>query len=562
MTMKKVLLALVMTWCFGLLGTVFAQTPVPPAEPPAAPAAAPATAVAAAPPAMITDADIKALSGPKAEDKAKGDPGGTITGNVADIPVGDMKKGLTLADVVNQIGQNTIAINFVWTLVAGFLVMFMQAGFAIVETGLCRAKNANHTMMMNFMVYGAGMLAYWLIGFAIQEGGVGAVSNLGGTAPLSSEFAVKLFGKDFGLWGMNGIMLRGSTYDVGVMVMFLFQMVFMDTALTIVTGTAAERWKYSAFIISSIVMGAFTYPLFANWAWGGGWLATLGSSFGLGHGYSDFAGSGVVHAVGGLTAMAMGILIGPRIGKYTRDGKPNAMPGHDITMVLLGCFILAFGWFGFNPGSTLGASANGNLRISSIAVNTMLAGMAGSFAAMCYMWTRYGKPDASMTGNGLLAGLVAITAPSGFVNPTASVIIGVIAGLLVCLSVEFIDRVLRVDDPVGAISVHGTNGIWGVISVGLFADGKSNYAGAWNGVPGSVTGLFYGDGGQLVAQLMGVATLIGFVFTMSFVLNMIIHAVMGQRVSARTELEGLDIPEMGAVAYPDFVLKADAMGME
>ena len=231
-------------------------------------------------------------------------------------------------------------------------------------------------------------------------------------------------------------------------------------------------------------------------------------------------------------------------------------------MVLLGCFILAFGWFGFNPGSTLGASANGNLRISSIAVNTMLAGMAGSFGAMCYMWWRYGKPDASMTGNGLLAGLVAITAPSGFVNPTASVIIGLIAGVLVCLSVEFIDRVLRVDDPVGAISVHGTNGLWGVISVGLFADGRSNYGGAWNGVPGSVTGLFYGDFSQLVAQLMGVATLIGFVFTMSFVLNLLIEAVMGQRVSAKTELEGLDIPEMGAVAYPDFVLKADAMGVE
>jgi Amt family ammonium transporter len=511
---------------------------------------------------MLTDADIKGLSGPKAEDKAKGDPGGTITGNVADVPIGDAKKGLTIGDVVNQVGQNMIAINFVWTLVTGFLVMFMQAGFAIVETGLCRAKNANHTMMMNFMVYGAGMLAYWLIGFAIQEGGVGAVANLGGTAPLNGEYAVHLFGKDWGLFGMNGVMLGGATYDVGVMVMFLFQMVFMDTALTIVTGTCAERWKYSTFLVSSVLMGAFTYPIYANWAWGGGWLANLGANYGLGHGYSDFAGSGVVHAVGGITALALGIIIGPRIGKYTRDGRANPIPGHDITMVLLGCFILAFGWFGFNPGSTLGASANGNLRIGSIAVNTMLAGMAGSFGAMCYMWARYGKPDASMTGNGLLAGLVAITAPSGFVNPMSAVLIGLIAGVLVCLSVEFIDRVLRVDDPVGAISVHGTNGLWGVISVGLFADGRSNYAGAWNGVPGSVTGLFYGDAGQLVAQLIGVATLIGFVFTFSFVLNLAVDAVMGQRVSARTELEGLDIPEMGAVAYPDFVLKADAMGVE
>ena len=309
-------------------------------------------------------------------------------------------------------------------------------------------------------------------------------------------------------------------------------------------------------------MGAFTYPIFANWAWGGGWLAALGSNYGLGHGYSDFAGSGVVHSVGGITALAMAIMIGPRIGKFTRDGKPNAIPGHDIVLVLLGCFILAFGWFGFNPGSTLGAAANGNLRISSIAVNTMLAGMAGSFGAMYYMWIRYGKPDASMTGNGLLAGLVAITAPSGFVNPMASVIIGLVAGVLVCLSCEFIERKMKLDDVVGAISVHGTNGIWGVISVGLFADGKSNYAGAWNSVPGAVTGLFYGDAGQLVAQLVGVATLVGFVFSFSFVLNMIIEAVWGHRVSAKVELEGLDIPEMGALGYPEFVLKPETVGVQ
>jgi ammonium transporter, Amt family len=305
------------------------------------------------------------------------------------------------------------------------------------------------------------------------------------------------------------------------------------------------------------VMGAFIYPLFANWAWGGGWLATLGTNFGLGHGYADFAGSGVVHAVGGVSALAMGIMIGPRIGKYGRDGKVNAIPAHDIVLVLLGCFILAFGWFGFNPGSTLGASSNGNLRISSIAVNTMLAGMAGSFSAILYMWIRYGKPDASMSGNGLLAGLVAITAPSGFVNPIASVIIGFIAGGLVCISVEYFDRVAKVDDPVGAISVHGVNGIWGVISLGLFADGKSNYGGSWNGVSGSVTGLFYGDPGQLVAQLIGVAALVGLVFTMSFVVNMAIDFFVGQRVPARAELEGLDIPEMGALCYPDFVLKTE-----
>jgi Amt family ammonium transporter len=551
MTMKKLCLIFAMTAALGV-GWARAQTPAAPTTPAAAAQAAPAAA-----PTPITDADLKAVAAPKREDRAKGDPAGTMTGTVADIPVSDMKKGLTLDDLVNTVGQNVIAANFIWTLITGFLVMFMQAGFAIVETGLGRAKNANHTMMMNFMVYGVGMLAYWLIGFAIQEGGVGAVANLGGTAPLNSEFAIHLFGKDWGLFGQKGMFLGGSTYDVGVMVMFLFQMVFMDTALTIVTGTAAERWKYSAFIISSLIMGAFTYPLFANWAWGGGWLATLGSNYGLGHGYADFAGSGVVHSVGGITALAMAIIIGPRIGKYTRDGKPNAIPGHDIVLVLTGCFILAFGWFGFNPGSTLGAATSGNLRISSVAVNTMLAGMAGSFGAMYYMWLRYGKPDASMTGNGLLAGLVAITAPSGFVNPACACIIGLIAGVLCALSVEFVDRKLKLDDVVGAISVHGTNGLWGVISVGLFADGRSNYAGAWNGVPGSVTGLFYGDAGQLVAQLIGVATLVGFVFTFSFVVNMIIEAVWGHRVDAKTELEGLDIPEMGALGYPEFVLRPD-----
>jgi ammonium transporter, Amt family len=539
-------------------GLCAAQTPAAPAAtpPPAAPAAAAPATPAKPVPVPITDQDLKSIDAPKPEVRAKGDPDGGLTGTVADVAVSDAKKGLTLADLVNQVGQNKIGINFMWTLICGFMVMFMQAGFAIVETGLCRAKNANHTMMMNFIVYGVGMLAFWLIGFPLQMGGVGAVGNLGGTAPLSAEYAINIFGKPFGLFGQNGFFLtHNGSYDVGVMVVFLFQMVFMDTALTIVTGTAAERWKYTAFIVSSFVLGAFTYPLFANWAWGGGWLANLGTNFGLGKGYCDFAGSGVVHSIGGLTALALGIIIGPRIGKYTRQGKPNAIPGHDIVLVLTGCFILIFGWFGFNPGSTLGASGSGNLRISSVAVNTMLAGMAGGFSAMFYMWIRYGKPDASMSGNGLLAGLVAITAPSGFVNPVSSVIIGLIAGVLVCLSVEFVDRVMKVDDPVGAISVHGANGLWGVIAVGLFADGKSNYGGSWNGVNGSVTGLFYGDASQLVAQLMGVATLIGVVFTFSFVLNLIIDACVGQRVSAKNELEGLDLPEMGALGYPEFELK-------
>jgi Amt family ammonium transporter len=515
----------------------------------------------AAPPKPITTADIKNISGPSTAELAKGDPGGTITGTVNDIPVSDPKVGLTLADVINTVGQNRIADNFIWTLVTGYLVMFMQAGFAAVETGLCRAKNANHTFMMNFMVYGFGLFAYWVMGFALQQGGSAGNTNLGGLNPLNAEFTIHfLGGKPWGLFGERGFFLSGHSYDVGIMVLFLFEMVFMDTAATIVTGAAAERWKFLAFAMSSVFIAAITYPLYANWAWGGGWTSQLGVNYGLGHGYCDFAGSGVVHAVGGITALAVSMIIGPRIGKYTREGKANPMPGHDITMVLLGCFILAFGWFGFNPGSTLGASGNGNLRIGCIAVNTMLAGCTGSIASLLYMWIRFGKPDASMAGNGLLAGLVAITAPSGFVNTVGAAIIGFFAGMLVCLSVEFIERVLKVDDPVGAISVHGTCGLWGVISVGLFADGTSNYGGSWNGVNGSVTGLFYGDPSQLVVQLIGCATLIGVVFTISYVLNWLVDVIAGQRVGAQSELEGLDLPEMGALGYPEFQLVTAGLG--
>ncbi|MGB7548172.1 MAG: ammonium transporter, partial [Terracidiphilus sp.] len=488
---------------------------------------------------------------------ASGDPGGALTGTINDVPVADAKAGLTLGDVANQVGQNKIGINFTWTLIAGFLVMFMQAGFAMVEAGLCRVKNANHTYMMNFLVYACGLFAYWIIGFAIQMGGAAGNGNLGGLQPLASEHALSLFGTHWGIFGQSGMFLAGHTYDVGVMVIFLFQMVFMDTALTIVTGAAAERWKFLAFAVSSVLMGAFTYPLFANWAWGGGWLSQMGTNLGLGKGYCDFAGSGVVHAVGGLTALAVALVIGPRIGKFNRNGSANAIIGHDISAVLIGCFILAFGWFGFNPGSTLGASGAGCLRIGSVAVNTMLAGCTGTFGALLYMWIMKGKPDASMSGNGLLAGLVAITAPSGFVNTTGSAIIGFVAGVLVCFSVAYIENHLKVDDPVGAISVHGTCGLWGVLSVGLFADGTSNYGGAWNGVNGSVTGLFYGDASQLVAQLVGIATLVGFVFTFSFVLNWVLDIFLGQRVSAETEVAGLDLPEMGQLGYPEFVLRPE-----
>ncbi len=526
----------------------------------AAPAAAPTAAAPPSPPPA--DAQLKDAAGkaPALADQQKGDPGGTITGTINDVPPADTKVGVTLPDVANQVGQNKIAVNFVWTLVTGFLVMFMQAGFAMVESGLCRVKNANHTYMMNFFVYGCGLLAYWLIGFAIQMGGAAGNANLGGLQPLTPEHSMTFFGKAWGVFGGAGMFLSGHSYDVGVMVIFLFEMVFMDTALTIVTGACAERWKFITFSVSSVLMGAFTYPLYGNWAWGAGWLSQLGSNLGMGKGYCDFAGSGVVHAVGGITALAVSMIIGPRIGKFNKDGSSNAIIGHDISAVLIGCFILAFGWFGFNPGSTLGASAAGNLRIGSIAVNTMLAGCTGTFGAILYMWGLKGKPDASMSGNGLLAGLVAITAPSGFVSTVGAAIIGLVAGVLVCLSVAFIENVMKVDDPVGAISVHGTCGLWGVISIGLLADGTSNYGGSWNGVTGSVTGIFYGGDGlsQLAAQLVGVSTLLGFVFTFSFLLNLILEVIVGQRVSAETEIAGLDIPEMGQLGYPEFVFREES----
>ena len=519
-----------------------------------------AQAAAAPQPPSSADAELKgaAAKAPSTADLQKGDPGGTLTGTINDVPASDSKAGVTVPDVGNQVGQNKVAINFTWTLVCGFLVMFMQAGFAMVESGLTRVKNANHTYMMNFFVYGCGLLAYWLIGFAIQMGGAAGNANLGGLQPLASEHSLSLFGKTWGIFGGAGMFLSGHTYDVGVMVIFLFEMVFMDTALTIVTGACAERWKFITFSVASVLMGAFTYPIFGNWAWGAGWLSQLGTNLGLGKGYCDFAGSGVVHSVGGITALAVCLIVGPRIGKFNRDGSGNAIIGHDISAVLIGCFILAFGWFGFNPGSTLGASANGNLRIGSIAVNTMLAGCTGTFGAILYMWALKGKPDASMSGNRLLAGLVAITAPSGFVNTVGAAIIGLVAGVLVCLSCAFIENVMKVDDPVGAISVHGTNGLWGVLSVGLFADGTSNYGGSWNGVTGSVTGLFYGDASQLAAQLVGISTLLGFVFTFSFLLNLILEFFIGHRVSAETEIAGLDIPEMGQLGYPEFVFRPEA----
>jgi ammonium transporter, Amt family len=485
-----------------------------------------------------------------AQAAAQADPTGATTGKASDVTVKDAAAP-TLAEVMETVGHNKIAINFVWTLICGFIVMFMQAGFAIVETGFTRAKNAAHTMSMNFMVYALGMLGYWVSGFALHMGGVGNLAVLGGTPPLTHEFTVTLAGHTMGLFGTQGFFLAGGFYDVGVFALFLFQMVFMDTAATIPTGVMAERWKFSSFCIFAFLMGGFVYPIYANWVWGGGWLATLGSNFGIGHGHVDFAGSSVVHLVGGVAGLAGGIVLGPRLGKYNKNGTANVIAPHHLPMGFLGTFILAFGWFGFNPGSTL---AGGDLRIAVVATNTMLASAGGALSAMLYMWIVYGKPDPGMMINGMLAGLVAITAPCAFVNAPVSVLIGLISGVLVIWAALFIEKTLKIDDPVGAIAVHGVNGAWGIVALGLFADGS--YGDGWNGVPGTVKGLFYGDASQLVAELIGIAACFVWVFVTFFIFFKIIDAVVGNRVPAADELAGLDIPEMGALAYPDFHLKA------
>ena len=452
--------------------------------------------------------------------------------------------------LADSVGHNRVAINFMWTLFTGFLVMFMQAGFALVETGLCRAKNASHTMSMNFMIYPLGMLGFYICGFAFMFGGVGSISTMGGFAGLDGEYTINLFGHPFGLLGYKGFFLQGAGYDTAAFALFLFQMVFMDTTATIPTGGAAERWKFSAFMIYGAFIGTVMYPLFGNWVWGGGWLSQLGTNFGLGHGHVDFAGSSVVHMQGGVIALIYAWLIGPRHGKY-KDGKiVNPIVPHSIPMVMLGTFILAFGWFGFNPGSSL---AGTDLRISVVAVNTMLASATAALAATLYMWWfKTKKPDPSMMCNGMLAGLVAITCPCAFVTAGGASIIGIISGILVVESVFFFDKI-GVDDAVGAISVHGVNGAWGCLSLGLFADGT--YGDGWNGVPGTVTGLFYGGGmSQFWAELIGVVTCFVTLSILSVIVYYIAEKLVGNRVSKAVEIAGLDIDEMGAPGYAGVVM--------
>lgn len=451
---------------------------------------------------------------------------------------------VTLIDILNEIGHDRVAINFIWVLTSAFLVMFMQAGFAMVETGFTRAKNVAHTMAMNFLIYAIGIIGFWICGFAFMFGGLGPIATLGGYDGLNRALSINLFGKNFGLLGLRGFFLSGDFYNAAVFALFLFQMVFMDTAATIPTGAMAERWKFLSFVIYGFFISMFLYPIYGNWVWGGGWLSQLGVNFGLGHGFVDFAGSSVVHMVGGITALAGAMVLGPRLGKYGKDGSVNVIPGHNIPMAIVGTFILAFGWFGFNAGSTLTGT---DLRISIIAANTMIASASGAFAAALLMWIKFGKPDPSMMANGMLAGLVAITAPCAFVNSVSAFIIGAIAGLLVVGSVLYIDRILRVDDPVGAISVHGICGAWGCLALGLFADGT--YGDGLNGILGNVRGLFYGNAGQLLAQVIGVITNFIFVFFVSYLFFKLLDRIVGLRVDPVSEIEGLDISEMGVPGY-------------
>jgi ammonium transporter, Amt family len=471
------------------------------------------------------------------------DPAGTTTGTAVDVAA-KQANAPTLSEVAETVGHNKIAINMVWVLITGFLVMFMQLGFAMVEGGLTRAKNSSHTFAMNFLIYPLGMIGFFICGFAFMFGGVGPLGTLGGYDGLNQEFTVNLFGHTFGLFGTKGFLLS-NVYDVSVFALFLFQMVFMDTTATIPTGSMAERWKFVSFFIYGLAVGTIIYPIYGNWVWGGGWLSQLGHNFGLGHGHVDFAGSSVVHLTGGVLAFVGAKMLGPRLGKYNKDGSANAIPGHNIPYAVMGSFVLAFGWFGFNAGSTL---AGGDLRISVVAVNTMIASATGALASTLYMWLfKTKKPDVSMMCNGLLAGLVAITAPCAFVTVQSAALIGLISGVLVIEVALFVENRLKVDDPVGAIAVHGANGLWGCLALGLFADGS--YGDGFNGIAGGVKGLFYGDGGQFLAEVIGVTANLVYVGILGWFVFWIINKVVGNRVAPETELMGLDIPEMGTEGY-------------
>jgi len=405
----------------------------------------------------------------------------------------------------------TNAIDMLWLILTGSLVFFMQAGFALVETGLTRAKNATNIIMKNLMDFCIGSIVFWMIGWGFMYG----ADKFGGLIGFSDFF-------------------KGPASDPGFYRDWFFQVVFAATSATIVSGAMAERTQFKSYLLYTAFISAFIYPIAGHWSWGGGWLAKLG--------FHDFAGSLVVHSVGGWAALVGAIILGPRTGKYVRANghvSVKAFPGHNIPLAALGVFILWFGWYGFNPGSTLSGMSQ---DISRVTVTTTLAASAGAFSALVFSWFLFKKPDASMTMNGILAGLVAITAPCAVVSPADSLIIGLIAGILVVLSVEFIDKTLKVDDPVGAVSVHMVNGIFGTLAVGL-----------WGNVQGIAVGVFYGGGiRQLTVQALGVLTVSAWTAGLSLILFTLIKASVGLRVSEKDELMGLDLSEHKSEAYSGF----------
>ncbi len=434
-------------------------------------------------------------------------------------------------EMADAIVNSKVALDTVWTLITAFLVFFMNLGFALVESGFCRAKNTTNILAKNYIVFAVSSVAFLLTGFGLM------FSDGNG-----------LFGTS-GIWFLTGAdnsPATGDTYQgvysalnwtgTPLLAKFFFQLVFAGTAATIVSGAVAERIKFASFFLFSFIMVGFVYPVAGHWIWGGGWLAKLGML--------DFAGSTVVHSIGGWAAFAGIVMLGPRIGKYTKEGKPVAIPGHSMTSATIGVFVLWFGWFGFNPGSTMAADW---ASIAHIATTTNTAAATASISALLTAWWLLGKPDLGMTLNGGLAGLVAITAPCAFVSVASSFAIGIMAGALVVGSVLFFDRV-GVDDPVGALSVHMVNGVFGTLALGLFADPTVCPAASV-----AKPGLLLGGGlAQLLPQAMGVVAVGAFVFLVGLIGWAIIKVVVGLRVSADEELEGLDIGEHGNYAYPDF----------
>jgi Amt family ammonium transporter len=441
----------------------------------------------------------------------------------------------TVADAMTKITDMTLVANTIWTLIAGMLVFFMNLGFCTLEAGLCRRKNAVNILAKNFIVFGISAIAFWVAGYGMMFGG--AADETGKIVATKfvglTGFLPSLIGDGDKFPGISWAVVADS-------VKFFFQLVFAGTAATIVSGAVAERIKFGTFMIFSFLLVAFVYPITGHWIWGGGWLATLATPF------HDFAGSTVVHSVGGWAALAGVIILGPRLGKYNADGSVNPIPGHSMGLAAIGTFVLWLGWFGFNPGSTMTAS----IQTGHIAVTTNTAAAFGSVAATITAWLVLGKPDFSMILNGCLAGLVAITAPCAVVSVGAAAIIGLVAGSVAVFGVIFWDK-LKCDDPVGALTVHLIGGTMGTICVGLFASPEVIKAYAMEAY--CKPGLFYGGGaGQLMSQLTGIVAVGGASFVGSLVFWVVLKAVFGIRVSAEEEIEGLDIGEHGMEAYPGF----------